>query len=168
MSTTLKQIIIQECANYVDGKCLGADCLNKRIFNPTGHCLVMEKKRCEYFEQCLLPDYIKNNAKIVKAYAKINPDYIIRDRKCTCGALLPPRRRICDDCARKNRRKSWRISKWEKRKKQGGMSQVKEISPYVDHHYEPVPRGDDFEKLGVWDKNTNIPKNESLTVDKKD
>ena len=113
------------CANWTqshghNGYCLGcyipADSADEGVwFNPSGKCLVMEGKRCSYFEQSVLGssdyryrledwDYVR----LFDQYSRINPAYLsirIKARRCKCGAELQPGKKICSGCRRKRQRR---------------------------------------------------------------
>ena len=90
--------------------------------------------RCDYFEQCLLPialpnqfrDYARliSNSKrdarlaednlrkaVGRPYAEAEAEAAESGRTCTCGSPLPKRRRLCDSCAKANRKKAYRDAK---------------------------------------------------------
>ena len=97
------------CCNYDlnSGGCLDKDC-----------CLVVQGKRCEYFEKIVLPTAadIRLKERIYSLYQKhvgIAEDDPLIDtpniRPCPdCGAELKPRQRYCDNCRDKRRRDSYR------------------------------------------------------------
>jgi len=48
----------RECANYVNGQCLGVTVFNRQFRQP-GACSI-HKKRCSYFEKCVKPGLIRS------------------------------------------------------------------------------------------------------------
>ena len=129
---SLKTFIKEECCNYFhienrciwieedfgDGKWNGFD--NKQL---TGGCFVMNSCRCKYFENVVFkicdPEYPYSHRqdcyeKLLKEYRKIHPKFKEERatksniRKCKCGNILPPRRRLCDKCRDDNNRKNKR------------------------------------------------------------
>jgi hypothetical protein len=98
------------CANFdhCNGSCSFSDT-----------CLVLEKKRCRYFEKSILPTAadIGQKERISKLYCKhlgFKPGYchieIRKIRKCPdCGDTeLKPRQRYCDNCRNRRRLNSYR------------------------------------------------------------
>jgi len=92
------------CANFDHryGGCLYAD-----------FCLVQDDKRCNYFEQAVLPTAIDLGllGEITTAYRRHMglEEKNLSGRKCPeCGAILKPRRRFCDDCRERRNRESKR------------------------------------------------------------
>ena len=93
------------CANYDHyyDECLFAD-----------ECLVQQGKRCGYFERAVLPtaEDMGLTEQVYSLYEKhvgidggLNREPV---RRCPdCGAEIKPRKRYCDDCVRKRRRKTF-------------------------------------------------------------
>ena len=89
---------IPGCANYDHhyGGCLH------------GKCLVLEGKRCAYFERAVLPT---GDSNIRQKYEDLTGAYIegLAVNLCSdCGKSIPPRRRYCDRCTQKRRRATYR------------------------------------------------------------
>ena len=110
-SATLNSFVKGECANYD----------NYHKICVYGYaCKVLKGERCAYFEKAVLgpPDYKFRSPgydydKIFEQYAQINTRYIgklhkVNVRKCDCGESLEPRRRYCEKCQIKRRRKTYR------------------------------------------------------------
>ncbi len=109
---TLVSFIRAECDNITSTNlCLGLDVFGKR-FMDQDRCLVLRKKRCDYFKKCVLP-----LAKLMGCYDRIFKEYIKFDktvdqseeaRFCECGEELKPRERFCERCRKKRRRETKR------------------------------------------------------------
>lgn len=125
---TPKQFATQQCANYDQNECLGigiAD--NGSLYRlwPPRPCDV-DKKRCPYFEECVLPmaNTEHPDAPKFREAAKLYAhDVVMRssptkgrprfklskhgDRQCReCGSAVGPRKQLCPDCAKKHRKAS--------------------------------------------------------------
>ena len=87
-------------------------------------CLVDRAKRCRWFERAVLPtaNQIGQRIELMAEYEtrtgavayRPKPTETREDRRCGCGAPLPPRRRCCDKCQRQravagNRKRRSRI-----------------------------------------------------------
>lgn len=71
-------------------------------------CLVMEGKRCSYFEKAVLPT---DGQAIHFAYEKLTGAMVNVTSVNTCNdcpKVIPPRRRYCDSCKKKRQRKTQR------------------------------------------------------------
>ncbi len=109
---TLISFIKAECANLTSTNlCIGLDVFGERFMNQD-KCLILRKKRCEYFKKCVLP-----LAKLMGCYDRIFKEYIRFDktvdqseeaRFCECGEELKPRERFCERCRKKRRLESKR------------------------------------------------------------
>ncbi len=107
---TLSSFIRAECANLVsDNQCLGLDVSNKRFMNQD-KCLILRKKRCDYFKKCVLPLARLKGCYdgIIREYMKIDKtiDQSEEARFCECGAELRPRQRFCAKCRKIRRLKT--------------------------------------------------------------
>jgi hypothetical protein len=74
-----------------------------------GLCWVQEGMACDHFERHVLPHPVheKGDSAIIKKYEKMrnhNKKQVLR--LCECGVALPKRRRYCQECSEKRRRKS--------------------------------------------------------------
>lgn len=105
---TVKSLVLNECTNYINGKCI-----------PTGkQCLQINSKTdlCNYFEKSVLPvnKYL---------YSEIVRDGQGFTKKCEmCGCIFTSsakNTRFCEECAKKQRRIT---SKFYARRKRGYMS----------------------------------------------
>jgi hypothetical protein len=93
--------IESECANQKAGSC---------IRRTDGRCTVSLGRRCGYFEVCVAP------FAATRGKPRLLDDYPARTavqdrdvRLCPgCGEPLPKRRRLCDSCAEKHRRETYR------------------------------------------------------------
>ncbi len=104
---TLTSFIRAECANLVsDNQCLGIDVFGKRFMNQD-KCLILRKKRCDYFKKCVLPLAKLNGCydRVLKEYLKFDKsiDQSEEARFCDCGTELKPRERFCERCRKKGR-----------------------------------------------------------------
>ena len=100
--TNLVKFIKDECSN----------------FKVCETCLVMDGKRCNHFEKCVLvldidykyrqPGY--DYSKLFAQYAQQTKAKVgkVKTRRCGCGEPVEPRQRLCPACRAKNRRKSKR------------------------------------------------------------
>lgn len=113
------KLVQLECANCVDNLCI-------RHFD--GKCLIAQKKRCEYFERCLLGLPDMRGLKNAERYKTATDEYrrkIMKcgygnaqdTRRCACGASLPARKRMCEKCTARKRREAYRKSKAKQRSK---------------------------------------------------
>jgi len=121
--TPLRRFVREECANYISGECFAQPC---------DECLVIEGKRCPYFEGSVFPiatrkiRLLRKNAKhddrdIVKAYLRDHSELrgtLVPEpdddgvRSCPdCGSPLGPCMRYCQACRAKRRRQSDRRQK---------------------------------------------------------
>jgi len=115
---SLSRFVRQNCANFIDGECLGLDVFGKPFRNP-GQCLVMIGKPCAYFRQCVLgsadtpyphpcfardPDYEK---RVRVRYGRIDHKVVEIEtaRRCPdCNAALLKGHRYCVKCRSKRQR----------------------------------------------------------------
>lgn len=113
------QMANAECPNLNNGACDGMrfdDNLKPLPGKALDRCLLAADKRCDYFEECVMPmaAMVSDPAKS-KSYMDAADSYRILHRlsgvtrQCPdCGRPLPYRRRLCADCTRKHRRESTR------------------------------------------------------------
>ena len=88
-------------------------------------CLLSDPKaRCEYFEQVVAPvaEYWPGKyGSAARSYRRRIPRdqdpplSVMNNWTCDCGRLMPRGRRMCDACARKNRRESNRRAQAKRR-----------------------------------------------------
>ncbi len=107
---TLVSFVKIKCANITSTNlCLGLDAFGERFMNQA-QCLILAKKRCDFFKKCVLP-----LAKLMGCYDRIFKEYIKFDktvdqseeaRFCECGEELKPRERFCERCRKKRRQKT--------------------------------------------------------------
>lgn len=120
----LTTFVRKHCANWDKSSktCIGVD--GEILFNE-GPCLVAMGKPCAYFEKAVFPicdplyRYATETAQyetLLGLYVKINPHVIQTEaeklRLCDCGTPLKPRRRVCDECQKRNKKEARR--KWRK------------------------------------------------------
>jgi hypothetical protein len=112
----LMQFIGGECANHRDdGSCLGMPVLltkDSKMF-PAAKCRVAEKKRCAYFEKCVLPLATqRGEPPVLRQYGQLaaTPELATSIRYCDCGAPMSKTARMCESCRLRNRRKTFRES----------------------------------------------------------
>ena len=124
---TPAQFARDECANMLpDGACLGVtvgsllDCGQPKTCTPRDCCLVVEGRRCDYFERVVLPlaDHPSPSGdpglQQKRAYAR--QEYLGRHglahgglRRCPdCGSPMPARHRYCESCSARHRRETYR------------------------------------------------------------
>ena len=127
-----------ECANWVgDGYCLGCALFQPARFRPEGRCWILDGKPCPYFKEILLPLAILRNRgeEILRLYSALDHNLLggktVKSRLCACGEPLPPRKRMCPDCARKSARTRAKNSMREKRGMLivNGQNRVEGIKP---------------------------------------
>lgn len=123
----LKGFVKRWCANITDsGGCLlcrtacgkEPDQCTFCTDDTYGQCKILEGKPCLYFERCVLgrPDYRFpllhcDYPRLFRQYGELNRRFRAVDvtiRLCDCGEPLSPRRKVCDKCQIRNRRKSYR------------------------------------------------------------
>lgn len=112
--------IVALCANFDPNHCICVDAENRVIFNQ-GECLVRNGKPCPYFKRTVVvqlsPEYKYSSyhenptqcRKVLETYNTIDQDK--KARQCSCGAILPYRRRMCNRCRDNNRRLTRRLSR---------------------------------------------------------
>lgn len=119
-SMSPSQLASELCANYHSGgQCLGlgiSDQLVAYRFRPKGACTL--PARCEYFEYCVIPTAFRTDGPVgarwreaALSYRRSNlptvgskPENL---RRCSCGASLPSRKRVCETCRKaKNRQRN--------------------------------------------------------------
>ena len=118
----------EECANHMtDGSCIGAkfdDHLRHRGFTPRSKCLVIADKRCQYFEECVMPladiaedpQHAADWRGAVAAYRRKHNLGLDEGRACPgCGEKLTARKRICPACFLKARKEAARRGMRSKR-----------------------------------------------------
>ncbi len=124
MSGSVMGFITAECANHLpDGSCIGAkfdDTLRHRGFTPRSKCLVVADKRCQYFEDCVMPladiaedpQHATDWRSAVAEYRRKHNLGIDEGRVCPdCGEKLTARKTICPICltARRKAKKRARM-----------------------------------------------------------
>ena len=104
------------CANYDHryGGCAFKD-----------ECLVEQGARCAYFEKAVLPTAAALGLQgVYEAYEESTDSGMLKRsqaRVCPdCSGPVKPRQRYCEDCSRKRRQKTRRISQQRFRKKRRG------------------------------------------------
>lgn len=129
MGSALTKFVRAECACWIGRQ--GEECLGVGVrgeqFRKPGKCLVLQKKPCRYFRDCVLgPEDYKYPHKCfvddpafekrVRAqYTKIDFSVTEADaRRCECGSALAPRQRYCQKCVEKRRRSTYRKSRQNK------------------------------------------------------
>ena len=117
----VNQLIVNECANWLpDHKCIGVSMFDNIPFG-NGRCIViLNKKKCKYFEKCVLPlaKYSDNERDIVDDYCIANPSFLKKKklRMCRCGKKSLDRgKQLCDKCRVKGRKKTWKKTKRKQR-----------------------------------------------------
>ena len=109
-----------------DGSCLGVnvdsliDNGQPKTCSPRNRCLVVQGKRCEYFERVILPLADKpspaGDPHLQQKRAWARREYLAGNglacgggRRCPeCGNPRPARHRFCETCASKHRRDTYR------------------------------------------------------------
>ncbi len=132
------QFVAADCANLEpDNSCRGimiAPDLSMRVCRPLPRCLIIDGKRCEYFEDCVAPmaDWTTDPRlaasmqAAVAEYRAITNQRTKKARPCPdCGAAMQPRKRCCPACASKRRRATFRRSWHAQSQSQGTASTVK-------------------------------------------
>lgn len=122
----LTGLVRDECANWVGGRCMGLTVYSVP-FRAPGACSIMQGKPCAYFERTILKAARKEgNEKALRKYAEIAPEACTAGeaRRCECGAMLPPRKRLCLKCAKRNRQKTYRTSQQRRRFGGSGCQQL--------------------------------------------
>lgn len=75
-------------------------------------CLVIEGKRCGYFEKAVLPTGTREMFSKYEAHCGLTEPLVRpKVRQCSCGKVLKSRQRYCEDCRRKRRRTTYRKSR---------------------------------------------------------
>jgi len=110
------QMANAECPNWNQGTCAGtriADDLSPLPGRPLHKCALADGRRCEYFEECVLPmAAMTSGPDRSKSFMAAADSYRIlhkipgETRQCECGRPLPSHSRMCADCAAKRRRNS--------------------------------------------------------------
>jgi hypothetical protein len=119
---SLMQFVTEECANHrSDGSCLGMPVLltkDSKMF-PAEKCRVAEKKRCTYFEKCVLPIAAqRGSGDVIDAYKSLAGQTAaikFKARFCACGNPLASRDRYCESCKTKKRRETFRLATTRRR-----------------------------------------------------
>ncbi len=109
---TLTSFIKAEFDNFTSiNLCLGLDAFGKR-FMDQAQCLILAKKRCDYFKKCVLPLARLNGCydRVFREYLKFDKsiDQSEEARFCDCGTELKPRERCCDKCKKIRRMETYR------------------------------------------------------------
>jgi hypothetical protein len=118
---TALQLARAECANFEhDGACLGTvlgDDGSVVSCTPRPSCLLAERKRCAYFEECVAPmQHIVTEARraaeiqsAVREYRKVTKQGEEIPRECPdCGCPVVWRKRYCPACSDKRRKATFR------------------------------------------------------------
>jgi hypothetical protein len=128
-----------ECANMRhSGKCMGIsvesliDDGKPPVATPRDICLLAQRKRCDYFERCILPlaDHPSpdDNPKLQAGRADAREIYLGQHVICTggikgrcpdCGGPRPRRHRYCESCSTKHRREAGKRRIRDLRQKNG-------------------------------------------------
>lgn len=107
------QFAKEQCSNYQpDGSCLGMgirDDGSAYSFGRKPRCVLADRQRCLFFEECVLPTH-RENLILRQQVADVKADYlhsigvVHKGRVCPqCQMrILEPRRRLCGHCASKN------------------------------------------------------------------
>ncbi len=73
-------------------------------------CLVLKKKRCEYFKKAVLPLSLDLGCydNIIGDYLKLDKSVSqdIEVKRCDCGSELPKGKKFCEKCRKKRRQKT--------------------------------------------------------------
>lgn len=122
------------CANYKPEGCLGmwidvagSTVKHRPMWTKKTQCvLAQEKRRCKYFEECVMPINIDDShvelksqvGHAVEQYRLMSNLGVSGDgRECPyCGQLLPPRKKLCHVCARARRLATFRARRDRKAK----------------------------------------------------
>lgn len=127
------QFAKEQCSNYEkDGSCAGIgikDDGSLFSFGKKPACVLGDKQRCQFFEECVLP-MRSDNPMMKQKIAEVNADYlhsvgvIHKGRVCPqCQMrILPPRARLCGQCAIKNRRQAAHLARDAKKQSGAGGS----------------------------------------------
>lgn len=106
------------CANYqADGSCLGIYykddlSVDHSKYRPCAKCLLADGKRCEYFEEIVLPMRlerpvdVKSLAGAVSAYQRQHKLQAVSRFCPECGEPREARQRLCANCRVKHRRET--------------------------------------------------------------
>ena len=81
-------------------------------------CLVLNKKRCQWFEKCLLPLLVKyGNKTLIKKYESLSKQVVPKSGNfCNdCGNEVGARMRYCEECKEVRRRQTQRKEKARQR-----------------------------------------------------
>ena len=115
------QMANAECPNLNNGACDGMrfdDKLKPLPGKALDRCWLAADKRCDYFEECVMPMAAIVSAPVKsKSYINAADSYRILHRlsgvtrQCPeCGRPLPARHRLCADCVAKHRRQTTRTA----------------------------------------------------------
>lgn len=85
MNRAVKKALMK-CASFDHGDC---------IFN--NPCRILAGDRCPYLEAAVLPA----SQVAQQAYQRGHNMQVTQMRLCSCGQVLQPRRRMCDECRAK-------------------------------------------------------------------
>ena len=130
----IKKLCRQECANYVNGICLGA-IINRNLsqkidIDLAGKPCCVDKKRCHYFESKIIPfvrmskkhsDYSQMSKAVLMYETKYFEKKLVRHCR-ECGEPVPdmkPNQKYCTVCAndkkqqsKRNFKKTSKAKKW--------------------------------------------------------
>lgn len=168
------QFITADCANHEpDGSCRGimiAPDLSMRVCRPLTRCLVAEGKRCQYFEDCVVPlaDWTSDprlaasRQAAVAEYRRLTKQGQDLTRQCPdCGGPMKKRRRYCQECAAHRRKATFRASQTRIRGLAVGMSTV--VAGILAN--TPIKEGGIFEVSQNPTPDSHPPQNGPTTVD---
>lgn len=117
------QFAKEECSNYEkDGSCVGIginDNGSLFSFGRKPQCVLANNQRCQFFEECILPTSRDNHPIKRQQLEEVRADYlhsigvVHKGRVCPqCQMrILPPRARLCGQCAIKNRRQTAHLAR---------------------------------------------------------
>lgn len=115
----------QECANYDQGRCLGASApaghpaiIDNAHTRPLNECVLAHNQRCAYFERCVLPLAEHGNMAFLEArrvYDKTHTLSGAAQTICACGRPRAARARFCAACRIEHRRSTYRQAKKRER-----------------------------------------------------
>ena len=141
------QMANAECPNWNQGACAGAriaDNLSPLPGRPLDKCALANEKRCDYFEECVLPmaamasgpDRSKSFMAAANSYRILHKMAGVIRRCPECAKSLPARRRVCADCAAKRRRNSNREA--QRRNRDVAVSSQGVFMPFPINVYRGV------------------------------
>ena len=168
------QFAVAECANHQpDGSCAGV-MINRDLSmsraSPKPRCLLVEGKRCDYFEQCVAPmaGWVTDPRRAASLQAAVTEYREMTNQKAPparpcpgCGAAIPKGKRYCPACAAARRKATYRASQVRSRRGTVGMSTVvAENAPKT-----PMNQGGILAVLQNPMGDSHHPRNGATTVD---